>query len=153
MTWKPPSSRVRSRRWRRSIARRPTVTRRHAHAAGRLERAGAAGLHQRSAGQPGCGRRQHWRVDRGPQREHAPVNLRGWILADLGTDEHAIAADVVVAPGAYVVMGHNADRALNGGVTFAYVYSGVSLANTEDGCCCSRRIGRSRPRRLGRQPA
>ncbi|MEZ4609773.1 MAG: hypothetical protein R2838_05920 [Caldilineaceae bacterium] len=91
------------------------------------------------------------RVDRGPQRA-APVNLRGWILADLGTDEHAIAADVVVAPGAYVVMGQRR-RALNGGVTFAYVYSGVSLANTDDGCCCSRRIGRSRPRRLGRQPA
>ncbi|MCB0074838.1 MAG: lamin tail domain-containing protein, partial [Caldilineaceae bacterium] len=60
------------------------------------------------------------------------VNLRGWILADLGTDEHVIGADVIIAPGAYVVMGRNADRALNGGVTFAYVYSGVSLANTED---------------------
>ncbi|MEZ4715553.1 MAG: lamin tail domain-containing protein [Caldilineaceae bacterium] len=62
----------------------------------------------------------------------APVNLRGWILADLGTDEHVIAADVVVAPGAYVVLGRNADRATNGGVTLAYVYSGVSLANTDD---------------------
>ncbi|MEZ4715552.1 MAG: hypothetical protein R2851_05600 [Caldilineaceae bacterium] len=49
-------------------------------------------------------------------------------LADLGTDEHVIAADVVVAPSAYVVLGRNADRALNGGVTLAYVYSGVSLA-------------------------
>ena len=60
------------------------------------------------------------------------VNLRGWILADLGTDEHVIGADVIIAPGAYVVLGRNADRALNGGVTLAYVYSGVSLANSDD---------------------
>ncbi|MEZ4715551.1 MAG: hypothetical protein R2851_05595 [Caldilineaceae bacterium] len=32
----------------------------------------------------------------------------------------------------YVVLGRNADRSANGGVTLAYVYSGVSLANSDD---------------------
>ncbi|MCB0159703.1 MAG: lamin tail domain-containing protein, partial [Caldilineaceae bacterium] len=60
------------------------------------------------------------------------VNLRGWTLADLGTDAHVIATDVTVAPGGYVVLGRNDDTAVNGNVPVAYIYTGVSLANGDD---------------------
>jgi hypothetical protein len=59
------------------------------------------------------------------------VNLRNWILADAGK-EHVIAADLIVAPGEYVVLGRNGNPATNGGVVVHYVYSGLSLGNTED---------------------
>ncbi len=60
------------------------------------------------------------------------VNLRGWRLADLGTDNHAIAADVFIPPGGYVVLARNGDPTVNGGVNAAYVYTGISLANGDD---------------------
>ncbi|MEZ4580872.1 MAG: hypothetical protein R3A10_04330 [Caldilineaceae bacterium] len=58
---------------------------------------------------------------------------------------------MVIAPGAYVVLGRNADRSANGGVTLAYVYNGVSLANTDDEVLLLARAepGGSRPRRPG----
>ena len=62
----------------------------------------------------------------------ATVNLRGWVLADLGSDRHVIVADVLVEPGAYVVLARNGDFATNGGVDAAYVYSGLALANGAD---------------------
>ncbi|MEZ4609774.1 MAG: hypothetical protein R2838_05925 [Caldilineaceae bacterium] len=31
-----------------------------------------------------------------------PVNLRGWTLADLGTDRFTVATDLTIAPGAYI---------------------------------------------------
>ena len=63
---------------------------------------------------------------------NAPVNLRGWVLADLGSDRHLIAADLMVEPGAYVVLARNGDPATNGGVAVDYVYAGLSLANGAD---------------------
>ncbi len=60
------------------------------------------------------------------------INLRGWVLADLGSDRHVIAADVLVEPGAYIVLARNGDFTTNGGVSAAYVYSGLSLANGAD---------------------
>ncbi len=60
------------------------------------------------------------------------INLRGWTLADLGSDRHVIANDVLVEPGAYVVLARNGDPAVNGGVNAAYVYSGLALANGAD---------------------
>ena len=61
-----------------------------------------------------------------------PVNLRGWSLSDLGTDQHVIATDLVIQPGAYLVLGRNADTSVNGGVDVDYVYAGLSLANGDD---------------------
>ena len=60
------------------------------------------------------------------------VNLRGWILADQGSDSHTIGADLIVAPNAYVVLGRSADTATNGGVQVDYVLSGIQIANGED---------------------
>ncbi len=62
----------------------------------------------------------------------AAVNLRGWRIADLGSDGHTIAADLVIGPGGYTVIARNGDRAANGGVDVAYVYSSISLANGDD---------------------
>ena len=64
--------------------------------------------------------------------DSAAVNLRGWRMADLGSDGHTIADDLVIEPGGYAVIGRNGDRAANGGVDVAYVYTSVSLANGDD---------------------
>ena len=61
-----------------------------------------------------------------------PVNLRGWLLADLGSDRHVIGADFVVPAGGYAVAARLADPSLNGGVAADYVYTGISLANGDD---------------------
>ncbi|MEZ4637648.1 MAG: lamin tail domain-containing protein [Caldilineaceae bacterium] len=61
------------------------------------------------------------------------VSLRGWTLADEGRDQrNVIEADLLVEPGAYVVLGRNGDPAQNGGVPLAYLYAGISLANSDD---------------------
>lgn len=60
------------------------------------------------------------------------VNLRGWVLTDLGGERHTISADLLIAPGAYVLLARNGDAATNGGVTADYLYQGFSLANNED---------------------
>lgn len=69
----------------------------------------------------------------------APVNLRGWGVADQGlfdaNDRRVITADLILPPGGYVVLGRSADRATNGGVDVAFVYAeggAMSLANTGD---------------------
>jgi hypothetical protein len=61
-----------------------------------------------------------------------PVNLRGWQLADLGTERHTIEGELLIAPGAFIVLGRNADSSINGGAPVDYVYDGLSLANGED---------------------
>lgn len=51
------------------------------------------------------------------------VNLEGWALADAGSNFHVIGnggAGLVVPPGGRVVLGNNADPALNGGVAVDY---------------------------------
>lgn len=60
------------------------------------------------------------------------VNLRGWTLADLGSDQHVLQTDLPIAPGQYLVLGRNSDSATNGGVTVDYVYTGINLANQQD---------------------
>lgn len=60
------------------------------------------------------------------------VNLDGWILADLGTDQHVIGGELLIAPGQYVVLARNGDSATNGGVAVDYVYNGMSLSNSAD---------------------
>lgn len=60
------------------------------------------------------------------------VNLRGWILADHGRDQHVIQTDVWVQAGGYAVVARNGDPVQNGGVVVQYIYSGVALANSDD---------------------
>lgn len=60
------------------------------------------------------------------------VNLNGWTLADLDSDRHTIAQDLFIQPGQYLVLARNGDAATNGGVTAAYVYQSIALANSSD---------------------
>ena len=60
------------------------------------------------------------------------VNLRGWSLADLDSDRHTIALDVIIEPGQYLVLARNSDASLNGGVLVSYVYESLALANSAD---------------------
>ncbi len=62
----------------------------------------------------------------------AAVNLNGWTLADLDNDRHTIAQDLFIQPGQYLVLARNGDAATNGGVTAAYVYQSLALANSSD---------------------
>ena len=64
--------------------------------------------------------------------DSAPVNLRGWRIADLGTDGHTIRADLTIQPGQYLVLGRNGVSSENGGVNVAYAYSSLSLSNGDD---------------------
>ncbi|MBW7881741.1 MAG: lamin tail domain-containing protein [Caldilineaceae bacterium] len=64
--------------------------------------------------------------------EEIAANLNGWQLADSRRDSHVLAQDLIVPPGAYVVLARNGDPAANGGVQSAYVYSGLTLANEVD---------------------
>ena len=51
-----------------------------------------------------------------------PVNLQGWTIVSTGQPDHVIASSVVVAPGAYAVLGRSDDVTRNGGVTVDYSY-------------------------------
>ncbi len=62
----------------------------------------------------------------------AAVNLNGWLLADLDTDNHLIVGDLWIQPGGYLVLGRNGDVRANGGASVAYVYEGMALANETD---------------------
>ncbi len=61
-----------------------------------------------------------------------PVNLHNWTIKDLGSDHHTINVDLIIQPGAYLVLGRNIDTAANGGAPVAYVYTGLTLANSAD---------------------
>ena len=63
------------------------------------------------------------------------VNLEGWVLADDAGATHVIANGgngVRLRPGRSIVLGIEADPALNGGVVVDYEYSGFSLGNGAD---------------------
>ncbi|MCA9784820.1 MAG: lamin tail domain-containing protein, partial [Candidatus Cloacimonetes bacterium] len=63
------------------------------------------------------------------------VNLRGWVLKDDGTDSHTISpeADLLIAPGAYLVLGSNSDTGLNGGAPVSWAWgSEFALGNGTD---------------------
>jgi len=63
------------------------------------------------------------------------VNLCGWTIRDLGTDNHVIQCDsesLYVHPGDYFVLGQNGDTTLNGGVELDYDYSSITLGNSGD---------------------
>ena len=61
------------------------------------------------------------------------VDLSGVLIADDGSDAHTIVGPVLLAPGAYAVLGRVGDTATNGGVSLDYVYgTGVTLGNGDD---------------------
>lgn len=60
------------------------------------------------------------------------INLRGWTLVDLGQDRHTIGVDLWVDAGGYAVLARNGDTTINGGVNVDYIYSGITLANSDD---------------------
>jgi hypothetical protein len=63
------------------------------------------------------------------------VNLEGWVLADDAGATHVISNGgngVRIRPGRSIVLGIDADVALNGGVLVDYQYSGFSLGNGAD---------------------
>ncbi len=62
------------------------------------------------------------------------VDINGWTIADNDFDSHVIAngGPLLVPAGGYLVLGSNADSGANGGVTVAYEYGGVFLANGSD---------------------
>lgn len=65
----------------------------------------------------------------------SPVDIEGWVLADLGSDQTILDAGgqgIVVPPGGAIVLGRQADPALNGGIRVHATYFGLTLANGED---------------------
>jgi hypothetical protein len=60
------------------------------------------------------------------------INLRGWVLGDLGSDSHIIADDVIVPSLGYTVLGINISYSSNGGIVVDYQYSSFSLGNSGD---------------------
>jgi hypothetical protein len=62
------------------------------------------------------------------------IDLNGLVLRDSGSNIHTIAnsAPLLIAPGAYRVLGRNGDSAANGGYQPDYVYSNFSLSNSSD---------------------
>lgn len=63
------------------------------------------------------------------------VNLEGWVLADDAGSTHVISNGgngVRLRPGRSIVLGIEADPALNGGVVVDYEYSGFTLGNGAD---------------------
>ena len=62
------------------------------------------------------------------------IDLRGFVIRDLGTDTHTItsAAPVIIPAMSHAVLAVNASSATNGGVTVLYQYAGVDLGNAGD---------------------
>ena len=52
----------------------------------------------------------------------APVDLQGFTLVSAGQPSHVVGSSVIVAPGAFAVLGRGNDPALNGGITIDYNY-------------------------------
>ena len=72
------------------------------------------------------------------------IQLNGWIIGDLGFDQHVITADypIVIEAGGYFVMGNNPDTATNGGVDLDYSYGqAVQLFNSSDAIILQRPRG------------
>lgn len=58
-----------------------------------------------------------------------PVDLNGWriVSGPTGSEQHVIAASIVIGSGGFAVLGNNTNTGTNGGVTEAYSY-GTSIA-------------------------
>jgi hypothetical protein len=62
------------------------------------------------------------------------VDINGWTIRDDRSDFHLIAngGPLLVAPGAFFVMGRNGDSAHNGGYKPDFIYTGINLSNGSD---------------------
>ncbi len=62
------------------------------------------------------------------------VNINGWTIKDLGTDQHIIdnGGPLIVPAGGFLVLGVNGNSSTNGGVTVDYVYTNIYLGNADD---------------------
>lgn len=62
------------------------------------------------------------------------VNINGWTIRDQGTNSHVIdnGGPLLIPHQGFLVLGRNADPAVNGGATVHYQYSGFTLANSGD---------------------
>jgi hypothetical protein len=71
-------------------------------------------------------------------------NIAGWRISDLGTNQHTITNGgqvLLIAPGQRMVLGINADPAVNGGVQVDYKYSSFTLGNGADSILLTARNG------------
>lgn len=60
------------------------------------------------------------------------VNMKDWIIKDEDSNTHTIRNSLLIPAGGFVVLGANADSALNDQVPVDYEYSGITLANGDD---------------------
>ncbi|MDA2929475.1 lamin tail domain-containing protein [Acidobacteria bacterium AH-259-O06] len=60
------------------------------------------------------------------------VDLDGWTIRDEGGDFHTITQSLELSPGAFLVLGNNADSATNGGLAVDYQYDNFVLDNSDD---------------------
>jgi len=62
------------------------------------------------------------------------LDINGWKLKDADSDSHIVDAggSLVIEPGAIMLLGNNADPAINGGVEVAYQYAGFTFSNGAD---------------------
>src|SRR6266496_3184896 len=67
---------------------------------------------------------------------NTPVDLNGWriVSGPTGSEQHPIAASVVIAPGGYAVLGNNTNSSTNGGLVEQYSYgTAITLNNSNPG--------------------
>ena len=62
------------------------------------------------------------------------IDINGFTISDNGSNSHQInnGASLLIAPGAYLVLGRNGNITDNGGYMAGYVYSNFTLGNTLD---------------------
>jgi len=64
----------------------------------------------------------------------ADIDMNGWVIEDYDADFHKLLSSegIIVPANSLVVLGLNADPAMNGGVDVDYQYAGFQLSNTSD---------------------
>ncbi len=60
------------------------------------------------------------------------IDLVGCTFSDNGTNNFTVATSTIILANNYLVLGRNEDLEINGGVIIDYLYSGFTLANSED---------------------
>ena len=62
------------------------------------------------------------------------VNIDGWTITDLGSDNHTIdnGGTINIDAGSFLVLGIDSNSGTNGGYTCNYEYTGINLSNSDD---------------------
>ena len=60
------------------------------------------------------------------------INMNGWVVSDLGSDDFQVEGDLWIGSGEYLVFGRDGDILINGGVEVDYDYDGFILGNDDD---------------------